>query len=327
MSAAPPGAPRLSVVIPTFRRPAMLAELLDALVPQLARAPEVEALVVDNSPEAGAAAGVAAAAARLAALAPGAGDRLIHLHAPEPGVVRARNAGVAAARGTHVLFLDDDEVPAPAWLDSFRARLAATPAMVFGRIRPRYAAPPPPGLERLLHATYSREADAPADADIGHRMAYLGTGNAMFHKAGCLSAPVPGQAGGPFDLCFNRSGGEDIWLIRACAARGVPLLWNPDGLVEELVPADRLTMASLCERKFHQGRQRCLFLAREGGARAWAELLFWMAAGAAQLAGYGALALAARAAGRPQAQEYAVRIRSGLGKLLWWTAGGAGRYS
>lgn len=293
----------------------MLAELLEALDPQLAAAPDTEALILDNCPDASA---LAQAEAAMAALPHG---RMRYVHVPRPGVVEARNAGVAAAYAPYILFLDDDEVPVPGWLDSFRAMADGRAAMVFGRILARYETPPAPALHPLLNTTYSRDLPAAQGADITAHIAYLGTGNAMFLKSACLAAEPP------FDPYFNRIGGEDIWMIRQAVACGARALWNPVGLVDELVPATRATMTSLSSRKFHQGRQRCLFLARERGLRARAELGLWMGVGALQLAGYATLTAIHRLTGSARATEYAVRQRSGLGKLLWWRSDEQARYA
>jgi GT2 family glycosyltransferase len=89
----------VSVVVCTRERPAALARCLAALT-VLDPAPG-EILVVDNAPTSDAARDVAAAW-------PG----VRYLVEPRPGLDRARNAGLAAARGAFVAYTDDDvEVP------------------------------------------------------------------------------------------------------------------------------------------------------------------------------------------------------------------------
>ncbi|MFN3577727.1 MAG: glycosyltransferase family 2 protein, partial [Tabrizicola sp.] len=95
-----------SIVVPTFRREAYLPPLFAAVARQRAAIPEtVELLLIDNSPEASARSAGAAAP-----------EFVRYFHEPRTGVARARNRGVAEARGSHVIFLDDDETPAPGWL-------------------------------------------------------------------------------------------------------------------------------------------------------------------------------------------------------------------
>lgn len=100
--------PDASIVITTYRRTAMLAELLGALRPQL-RDHAVEVIIVDNCPDASA-----------RKVVRGEGDAALrYVHEKRSGVVHARNTGVAAASGAYVIFLDDDEVPCIGWLDAW----------------------------------------------------------------------------------------------------------------------------------------------------------------------------------------------------------------
>jgi glycosyltransferase involved in cell wall biosynthesis len=113
-SAQPPsaagrgGVPRLSVVVRSYNRLITLAELLTALLAQ--DHDDFEIVVIEQStvrpPE---------HEARIAALAADPRVR-IHRHPPLGGP-GARNAGVRAARGALLVFIDDDDLPAGAdWL-------------------------------------------------------------------------------------------------------------------------------------------------------------------------------------------------------------------
>lgn len=297
----------LSIVIPTYRRPQMLAELLDALAPQLTA--ETEALVIDNDPQESARPTVEAR--------PG------FRYVPEPrrGVVNARNRGVAEARGGHIVFIDDDEVPVADWLAAFAAQARAGVVASFGRIVPRYEAAAPADLKPLLDQLFSREAEGPTGTDITAIWNYLGTGNAMFDKARCFAGPTP------FDDRFNASGGEDIWLIRGLIQQGVRLAWNREALVEELVPASRMTVEYLKRRKFGQGQQRVIFAYGEGRAKQRLAAVLWMGVGAVQFVGHGAAATAFGLAGSSRRSEALVRMHAGLGKLLWRRSGAGAHYA
>lgn len=100
-------APRISVVVPTYRRPDALRRTLEALARQTAGVDAFEVLVVDDpvddDPES-----VAAAVA--------AGGRTLHvrhLHRAARGVSAARNVGWRAARAPLVLFIGDDILGVP----------------------------------------------------------------------------------------------------------------------------------------------------------------------------------------------------------------------
>jgi glycosyltransferase involved in cell wall biosynthesis len=295
--------PLISVVIPTFQRPQMLAAALRALVPQLASA-DAEVVVVDNCPD-------ASARGQVAALTE-SGLALRYHHEPRRGVAHARNAGVLMARGAYIAFLDDDEVPDPGWLEGFVEHAGSGVTVAFGRIRPRYETVPPPELRGLTDRLFSRDYPEESGADITAYCAHLGTGNALFHKARCFSRDRP------FDPRFNRSGGEDIWLIRGLVERGERLHWARRALVEELVPSARTTEAYLRGRRYNQGRLRCIFLADAGGMGNGFKVVQWMAVGLAQSVAYGVLAMASAVVSRRRAAAYRIQFCGGLGKVLWW---------
>ena len=118
----------ISVIVPTFRRPAQLTE---AVRSALAEHGVGELLILDDSPE---------GSAREAALA--IGDPRVSYHKREtpsggnPAVVR--NQGWPLAKGRFVVFLDDDDRVAPGGYDALAEALAKDPkaAMAFGRVEP-----------------------------------------------------------------------------------------------------------------------------------------------------------------------------------------------
>jgi GT2 family glycosyltransferase len=112
--AALAAAPFISVVICTRDRLDQLAACLRRVGQQ--EYPRFEVLVVDNAP-AGDEVRV------LSAAAPG-GMPVRYLREARPGLSWARNAGVAAASGEIIAFLDDDEEPDRHWLAGLAAGFA-----------------------------------------------------------------------------------------------------------------------------------------------------------------------------------------------------------
>ena len=292
-----------SIIITTYRRTAMLAELIEVLKPQLANR-RVETIVIDNCPNASARPTVEIAACEL----------IRYVHEPRSGVVNARNRGVAEARGTYLIFLDDDEVPAVGWLDAWLMQADGSTDMAFGRIVPRLLAPCPPALAGQINQAYSREMAGPTGTDISAKWAYVGTGNAMFHKARCFASDAP------FDPRFNARGGEDVWLIRSLVRQGRKLCWNREALVEELVPESRINLSFAKARKFNQGQLRCILMYGDGGLAGIARVAIWMVAGAIQVAGFGFAAQLMSVVAPARAPDFACRAQGGVGKLLWWRA-------
>ena len=121
----------VSVVVPTFRRPAQVREAVASALAQ--DGVRLEVLVHDDSPE---------ASAREPILTLAAADaRVTYRHREEPtggNPSRVRNGGWPAARGRFVHFLDDDDRVAPgAYRDVVKA-FEANPhvGVVYGRVEP-----------------------------------------------------------------------------------------------------------------------------------------------------------------------------------------------
>ncbi len=98
---------QVSVVVPTFNRPDLLRNCLEALLDQDFPAEAYEVVVADN-----------AAGAETRLLVESFSDPRLHYipAAEKPGPAAARNAGWRSARGTLVAFTDDDCLPEPDWL-------------------------------------------------------------------------------------------------------------------------------------------------------------------------------------------------------------------
>jgi len=294
----------ISIVIPTYRRPGRIAVLLGMLHAQIARAPDaaaVELLVVDNCPDQSARDAVA-----------GASGSATYISAPRKGVANARNAGTKEARGDYILFIDDDELPGDGWLGAFSQQARAGCDACFGPIDAAFETPPRPEVRPVLERMFSRHIPAQTGADISQWRAHLGSGNSMFRKSTCFGA------GDPFDTRFN-DGGEDVWLLRQLVDdHGIRLTWCAEALVQEVVPAARMTNAYIAARKFKDGQLRCRIEAGAGGMRALGRVSLWMMAGLIQFSVYGLAALCLRAVSRERAGKMRIKMAGGAGKLMWW---------
>jgi cellulose synthase/poly-beta-1,6-N-acetylglucosamine synthase-like glycosyltransferase len=105
---------RITVVVPSYRRPAELARCLAGLAMQ--DRPPDEVLVVARI-------GDDETLGLFEAAAPGAALRCVTVD--EEGVVSSLNAGLAGARGDIVAITDDDAVPRADWLQRIESMLAA----------------------------------------------------------------------------------------------------------------------------------------------------------------------------------------------------------
>lgn len=118
--------PELSVIVPTVAaRGAILRRCIASLSAQTLERERYEVIAVPNGAAAHAVGSIAGV------------DRVVHV--PEAGAAGARNAGAESARGSTLVFLDDDIVAAPACLAAHLHRQRSTPGVVLG---PAYPAGP-----------------------------------------------------------------------------------------------------------------------------------------------------------------------------------------
>ncbi len=161
--------PTASIVIPTRGRPGYLDVTLASVMPQAEDA-GAEVLVVSDGDEPPARAVATRRGARLVAV-------------PEPsGANAARNAGVDAARGPLLIFIDDDIEAPPGWLDAYLAGARAAPecevfggpirARLEGGGRPTCGREPPP-ITTLDFGPVDRDVTLVWSANMAVRRAAL----------------------------------------------------------------------------------------------------------------------------------------------------------
>lgn len=109
----------VSVMVPTYRRPADLRRCLAALDAQTLAPHEVLVVVRDTDAETW--------AALEGARADGIAGRVRTVTVSEPGVVAAMNAALGHVRTDVVAITDDDAAPHPDWLERIVAHFAARP--------------------------------------------------------------------------------------------------------------------------------------------------------------------------------------------------------
>lgn len=129
---------RISVVIPTYRRPALLARCLSAVLAQDYDPGAYEIIIVDDGCTDGTRNIVEALRPRNV-WAP----RITYLRPKDAhGPAVARNLGWRTARGELIAFTDDDTVPAPDWLARGEAGMKPGFAAMCGRVKVPVSQPP-----------------------------------------------------------------------------------------------------------------------------------------------------------------------------------------
>lgn len=289
----------ISVIVPTLGRPASLERALRSVLGQTRRH-DVELIVVDND-SAGSARAVVAGVEQDAPLP------VIYVAEPSPGVSNARNAGMAAATGAFIAFLDDDESAPSHWLASLLATQAAFGAdVVFGPVIAELPVDAEPSDAAFLKRFFSREGPARS----GPIDEYHGCGNSLVRRA---ALPHPDA---PFSSARNRIGGEDDLLFAQMKTDGARIAWAAEAWVSEHVPPERATLGYTLRRGFAFGQGPSSAAAAAGPQR-WAMVPLWMGVGLGQAVVYGALAAWKRAR-RVDSAATLDRAVQGLGKLLWF---------
>ncbi|BFV55989.1 hypothetical protein KCMC57_up10930 [Kitasatospora sp. CMC57] len=223
-SAAPP---LISVVIGTRNRPELLRGCLDSVL--RIEGPQYEVLVVDNAP-------AGDEARRL--IRERYADRVRYLREPVPGLARAHNLGLAAARGELIAFTDDDTLVDRHWLAALATAFADDPAVgcVTGLILPAeletagQAALERHGGSRKGFTPRRWSLDLPSgDPLFPFTARQFGSGANMAFRTGVL------RAFGGFDPATGvgtpAHGGDDLLAFFRIVTGGHVLSYQPDALV------------------------------------------------------------------------------------------------
>lgn len=237
--------PVVSVILPTYRRPAGLTRALRGLALQTATFPW-EVVVVDNH-------GGDRAEEIVAQLSHGHPASLRYHVEARPGASHARNRGLGEASGPIVAMIDDDVVPGPGWLVALVTPILEGQADgVAGRVVLDPTVPRPRWLdERVVGRYLTRFELGPVPREL-RPDEFAVTANAAF-RADLMDRV------GRFDPRLGPRGrvqlvSDDVGLSYALMRAGARLLWVPDAVVVHDLPASRLRRRWLLRRAYLQGR-------------------------------------------------------------------------
>ena len=226
---------QLDVVIPTYNRSALLKQALDSLL--RARVPpglSVKIIVVDNN-------STDDTKTLVTEVAETTNGRVSYVFEKQQGRSPALNAGIAAATGDLVGFIDDDEEIDDAWYETILSAFTNNEVdYVGGPYLPRFESDVPEWLPKEYAAVVGivDGGDKVVPFDDSYPGILMG-GNAVFRREVL-------QQVGPYSTALGRSGtrllsceDEDMYeRLRAAGTRG---LYLPHLIVHHFIPRERLT--------------------------------------------------------------------------------------
>ena len=230
---------KLHVVLPTYNR----SDLLKAALLSLLRAPlppdlEVTIIVVDNNSKDD-------TAAVVSAIGRNASRPVQYILEKRQGSSHARNAGIAAATGDLVGFIDDDEQIDDSWYEVI-AREFADPAVSFigGPYLPSWVSDVPDWLPPGYHAVIGAIPPKPRAAYGGDFSGILMGGNAVLRRS------VFDRVGTYAPHLGRRDKGllaeEDAEFYRRLRKAGIHGIYVPELLIHHYIAPERLT------RRYHR---------------------------------------------------------------------------
>jgi glycosyltransferase involved in cell wall biosynthesis len=233
--------PKLSIVIPTYRRYDVLPDAIDSLLSQqrLSRN-EFEIIIVDNTP---------------------VGERQVVRNADQcdyfitedvSGLSRARNIGIQASNAELIAFLDDDAIASPTWASEAIDLLNGNPHWhgIGGRILAKYPSNKKPiwidaKLEELL-SCIDWPVDKPTSVADG---VWIAGANMVFRRHVF-------QLGIQFDEKLGRNGSSSLLsndeteLFKSIGSDRI--FYVPQMSVDHVIPANRLDPQWFRKRIFWQ---------------------------------------------------------------------------
>ena len=223
-------APFISIVVPTYNRPAVLDSCLQAIAGQVYPRDRFEVIVVDDG-----------------GTAP-LGQTLLHyrdkfslklLHQPNSGPAAARNRGACKAAGQLLAFTDDDCAPAPDWLACLAERhLQAPDCAVGGETRN--------ALTGNVYSTASQLL-------VSYLLAYYSGApqKVQFFPSSNLAFPTERfRVAGGFNASYPRAAGEDRELCDRWQHQGYRMIHAPEAVVYH---SHHLSAKTFLRQHFHYG--------------------------------------------------------------------------
>ncbi|AIQ39476.1 glycosyl transferase [Paenibacillus sp. IHB B 3415] len=237
--------PKISIIICTYNRSALLVKTLHSLLP-LENLDQAEIIVVDNSSK-----DDTAAAIRRFIDTYGADMDIRYLLEPVQGLSAARNTGILASKSPLIAFLDDDAIPCRTWISTIVSTFEQKPEVMAmgGKIAPIFESKRPEWLIKPFELPYTIVDLGNRIREYPKRLHPCGANMAMRKIVFDISL-FPLELGRKGDSLLS---GEETWLFGQIQQEGHSILYHPEMAVDHFVPANRLTEDWIMKRYYSQG--------------------------------------------------------------------------
>jgi len=243
---------KLSVIISTRRREALLANALESLRNQTLDPKHYEIILIDNGPS--------DETQRLARGFNAKGGAQARYFAEEKtGLHNARHRGAKESRSDILAFTDDDTIADSRWLEetlkSFEDPLVA---LAGGKILPQWETQSPGWIEYLWRANYyGRYLGYLTIMDLGDEIKEIPAGYVWGANFSIRKNVLYGCGGFhpdayPPELIKFRGDGESA-LAATVESRGRKIIYNPASVVYHVIPEGHLKLKYFRRRAFLQG--------------------------------------------------------------------------
>lgn len=241
----------ISLVLATYNGAATLPLMLETLKEIGLAAPSVEIVAVDNA----SGDGTRELLERYRSSLP-----LTVLHEPRRGKSFALNRALEAARGDLILFVDDDILPEPQWLEAFRSAAERLPDvdLFAGQVRHHWQKPPPRWLLRLAEEGRSY-GGTPLDQPEGAVPAIFFKGaNFMVRRRVIEKVGFSERSSMNFSGTGTSAGGEDTAFVNEAVAQGYRTHYVPAACVLHIVRPHQVGLRPVLQRYLRIGRSMTL---------------------------------------------------------------------
>jgi glycosyltransferase involved in cell wall biosynthesis len=238
----------ISICICTFRRPQLLARLLDALGHLRTDSRLTYSIVVaDNDSE-------QSAQSTVLEFTRSSGIETTYCVEPVQNIALARNRAVANAQGDFIAFIDDDEIPGNDWLlDLFNVCQLQSVDGVLGPVLPHYTDDVPQWYRKAGFYDFRKRHPTGFKLDWPE----CRTGNVLLRRSVLDSLP------GPFLEKFG-TGGEDQDFFRRAIEQGRVFVWCDEAIAYESIPPSRYQRRVLLGRALLRGKNSFKHAERRG---------------------------------------------------------------